>query len=72
MRMLLMKKLFGISIKLLFSEKGSTHDKLTLVEQDFKDKNDSVAEVLNNFPYQCSFKSKYSIKSRQVSKYRSY
>ena len=51
MRMLLMKKLFGISFKLLFSEKGSTHDKLTLVKQDFKDKNDNVAEVLNNFPY---------------------
>ena len=43
-------KSFWKSVKPLFSEKGSTHNKITLVEQDLiLDKNDNVAEVLNNF-----------------------
>ena len=47
MKMLLIIKLLE-SIKLLFSEKGSTHNKM--VEQySILDKNDNVAEVLNNF-----------------------
>ena len=51
MKMLLIIKLLE-SIKLLFSEKGSTHNKM--VEQySILDKNDNVAEVLNNFFYQC-------------------
>ena len=51
MKMLLIIKLFE-SIKLRFSEKGSTHNKM--VEQYFiLDKNDDVAEVLNSFFYQC-------------------
>ena len=34
----------------LFSEKSLTHNKITLVEQDVVlDKNENVAEVLNNF-----------------------
>ena len=46
MRMLLIIKLFCKSIKPLFSEKGSTHNKITLVEQDLiLDKNNNVAEV---------------------------
>ena len=40
-------KTFWKSIKPFFSEKGSTHDKIALVEQDLiLDKNDNVAEVL--------------------------
>ena len=43
-------KTFWKSVKSIFSEKGSTHNKITLVEQDLiLDKNDNVAEVLNNF-----------------------
>ena len=42
-------KTFWKSINLFFPEKGSTHNEITLVEQDLiLDKND-VAEVLNNF-----------------------
>ena len=67
------KKTFWKSMKPCFSEKGSTHNKNTLVEQNLiLDKNDNVAEVFNKFFYQCSFKSEYSKTSRQVSKYRSY
>ena len=66
-------KTFWKFINPLFSEKSSTHDKITLVEQDLTlDKNDNVAGVLNDFFYQCSFKSKYSKMSRQVRKYRLY
>ena len=47
MRTLLIIKLFG-NLFNLFSEKGSTHNKITLVEQDLiLDKNYDVAEVLN-------------------------
>ena len=43
-------KTFWKSIKPLFSEKSSIHNKITLVEQDIiLDKNDNVADVLNNF-----------------------
>ena len=43
-------KTFLKSIKPLFSEKGLTHNKITLIEQDLiLDKNDNVAEVPNNF-----------------------
>ena len=50
MRTLLMIKLFGNLLNLFFSEKGSTHNKITLVEQDLiLDKKDNVAEVLNKF-----------------------
>ena len=43
-------KTFWKSVKPLFSEKGSTHNKITVVEQDLRlDKNDNVEEVLNNF-----------------------
>ena len=43
-------KNFGQSIKPFFSEKRSTHNKITLVEQDLiLDKNYHVAEVLNKF-----------------------
>ena len=50
MRMLLIIKTFWKFIKPLFSEKSSTHNKMTLAEQGVPlDKNDDVAEVLNNF-----------------------
>ena len=40
-------KTFWKTIKPFFSEKGSTRNKITLVEQDLiLDKNDNVAEVL--------------------------
>ena len=53
-------KTFWKSIKTLFSEKSSTNNKITLVEQDMiLDKNDNVQRFLIIF-YQCSFKSKYS------------
>ena len=43
-------KTFWKSIKPLFSEKGFTHNKSTLVKQDLiLDKNDNVAEVLKKF-----------------------
>ena len=43
-------KTFWKSIKPLFSQKSSTHNKITLVKQDLiLDKIDNVAEVLNNF-----------------------
>ena len=43
-------KIFWKSIKHFFSEKGSTHHKITLVEQDLiLDKNDNVVKVRNNF-----------------------
>ena len=43
-------KTFWKSIKPFFSEKGSTHNKITLVEQGLiLDKNDNAAEVLNKF-----------------------
>ena len=43
-------KTFSNFIKLLFSGKSPTHNKITLVKQDLTlDKNDNVAEVLNNF-----------------------
>ena len=43
-------KTFWKFIKPLFSEKSLTHNKITLFEQDLTlDKNDNVAEVLNNF-----------------------
>ena len=43
-------KTFWKSIKSLFSEKNSIHNKITLVEKDLiLDKNENVAEVLNNF-----------------------
>ena len=43
-------KTFWKSIKPFFSEKGSTHNKITSVEQDLiLDKKDNVAEVLNKF-----------------------
>lgn len=48
MRILLIK-LFG-NLLSLFSEKGSTHNKIALAEQDLiLDKKDNVAYVLNNF-----------------------
>ena len=47
--MLLINKTFWKSIKPLFSEKGSIHNKITLVEQDLiLDKDDNVADVPNN------------------------
>ena len=43
-------KTFWKFIKPVFSEKSSTHSKITLVEQRLTlGKNDNVAEVLNNF-----------------------
>ena len=43
-------KTFWKSIKPAFSEKGSTHNKIALAEQDLiLDKKDNVADVLNNF-----------------------
>ena len=43
-------KTFWKSIKPVFSEKGSTHNKIALAEQDLiLDKKDNVAYVLNNF-----------------------
>ena len=43
-------KTFWKSIKPFFSEKASTHNNIILVKQDLiLDKNDNVAEVLNNF-----------------------
>ena len=43
-------KTFWKFIKPLFSEKSSTHNKITFVKQGLiLDKNDNVAEVLNNF-----------------------
>ena len=43
-------KTFWKSIKPFFSEKGSTHNKITLVEQGLiLDKNDNATEVLNKF-----------------------
>ena len=43
-------KTFWKSIKPFFSEKGLTHNKIILVEQDLiLDKNDNVAEVLNKY-----------------------
>ena len=48
MRILLIK-LFG-NLLSLFSEKGSTHNKITLIEQVLiLDESEIVAEVLNNF-----------------------
>ena len=66
-------KTFSKLLNLFFSEKGSAHNKITLVEQDLiLDKNHNVAEVLHKFFYQYSLNSKYSKISRQFSKYRSY
>ena len=43
-------KTFWKSIKSFLYKKGSTHNKITLVQQDLiLDKNDNVAEVLNKF-----------------------
>ena len=50
MRTLLIIKFFGNLLSIYFSEKGSTHNKITFVEQDLiLDKNDNVAEVRNIF-----------------------
>ena len=44
------KKIFWKSIKPLFSKKKSTHNKIKLVMQNLiLDKNENVAEFLNNF-----------------------
>ena len=48
MRTLLIIKLFRNLLN-LFSEKGSTHKKITLVEEYFIFDNNDVAEVLNKF-----------------------
>lgn len=63
--MLLNHKIFWKSTKPLFFQKSSTYNKIKLLEQDLiSDKNENVAEVLNNFFHQCSNLSKYHKISR--------